>query len=139
MRLARQYVLVAPEDCDPPHGLDLTPGGRDDTKVQWLMEMFARDGFSMKHSALVGYPLNGRIQLLSGTHRHEAAKRAHIRLPVRMHLRSVVEAAWGTEAWAALIEDVPVEDLELMEVKEGGEPPGLDERVDLTRDMERST
>lgn len=135
MRTAKQYILVDPNDCDPPHSLDLTPGHRDDIKVTWLTEAFAKDGFSKKHSALVGYPLNGRIQLLSGTHRLEAAKRAGIRIPVKMQLRSIVEATWGTDGWLELIKDIPVEDLEEAEVKEGGEAPGLDERVDLSRDI----
>jgi hypothetical protein len=54
-----------------------------------------------------------------------------------MVLRSDVEAAWGTERWADLIRDVPVEDLEMAEVIEGREAPGLDERVDLSRDYNR--
>ena len=75
---------------------------------------FARDGFDARHSALVGYPLDGRVQLLSGTHRHEAAHRAHIRLPVRILPRSVVEALWGTPEWAVQVGDVPVPDLGAM-------------------------
>ncbi len=134
-RHARQYMLLHPEDCDPPHGLDMTPGGRDEEKVEDLVMAFTKDGFAAHKAALVGYPLNGRVQLLSGTHRHEAAKRAGIRLPVALVLRSDVEAAWGhPEAWARLIADVPVEELEQAEVKIGPPPPGIDERVDLTRD-----
>jgi len=134
-RLAKQYLLLSPEDCDPPHKLDLTPGSRDSIKVEWLTESFTKKGFSMKHSALVGYPLNGRVQLLSGTHRHEAAIRAHIRLPVKMVLRSLVEAYWGTDNWAELIKDIPVEELELAPVRDTA-PPGIDERVDLERDYD---
>jgi hypothetical protein len=136
-RFAKQYILAHPSDCVPPHRLDLTPGGRDDTKVRWLEGMFREAGFSRRHSALVGYPLDGKIQLLSGTHRHEAATRTDTMLPIRMVLRSDVEAAWGTERWADLIRDVPVEDLEMAEVIEGREAPGLDERVDLSRDYNR--
>ena len=136
-RFARQYVLLHPDDCDPPHGLDLEPGSRDSIKVEWLTEAFARDGFDPKMPALVGYPLDGRVQLASGTHRHEAAKRAGIRLPVKMTLRSHVEATWGTPAWQQLIEDLSVESLELAPVKEGGVPPGLDERVDLRGGYEK--
>jgi len=131
-RFARQYVLLSPEDCDPPHKLDLSPGSRDSIKVDWLTEAFTKEGFSKQHSCLVGYPLNGRVQLLSGTHRHEAAKRAHIRLPVKMVLRSLVEAYWGTDNWADLIKDIPVEELELAIVRDTV-PPGIDERVNLER------
>jgi predicted NAD-dependent protein-ADP-ribosyltransferase YbiA (DUF1768 family) len=135
-RFARQYILAHPDDCDPPHGLDLTPGSRDSLKVEALTEAFLKNGFDPNEPALVGYALNGRIQLLSGTHRHEAAKRAGILLPIKMHLRSVVEAAWGMPGWLEkLIVDVPVKDLEHAIVQDAGAPPGLDERVDLTRDL----
>ena len=128
-RTARQYTLVAPEDCDPPHRLDLHPGSRDSIKVAWLEAAFRTAGFDPAYPALVGYPLGGRIQLLSGTHRHEAALRVGMKLPVKMHLRSDVEAAWGTEDWAALIADIPVRDLENATVQPPSPPPGLDERV----------
>ena len=131
IRLARHYILAHPTDCEPPHGLDLSPGSRDSIKVDMLTEAFVRDGFDPKMPALVGYPLNGRIQLLTGTHRRESADRAGIMLPVTMKLRSVVEAAWGTAEWDQLILDIPVEDLELAPVQDPVPPPGLDERVDL--------
>lgn len=135
-RYARQYILVHPDDCDPPHGLDLTAGSRDSLKVERLTEAFLKSGFDPNEPALVGYPLNGRIQLLSGTHRHEAAKRANILLPVKMVLRSIVEASWGMPGWLEkLIVDVPVKDLECALVPPASPPPGLDERVDLTKDL----
>lgn len=80
-RYARLFVWMHPIDLDPPHGLDLEPGSRDSLKVEALTEAFAKDGFDRDEPALVGYPLNGRIQLATGTHRHEAASRAGIRLP----------------------------------------------------------
>lgn len=129
MRYARLYVLVHPSDCDPPHGLDLTPGSRDSLKVEMLEEAFRTQGFDPEKPALVGYPIDGRIQLLSGTHRHEAARRADIFLPVTLKLRSVVEGSWGTDRWNALIEDVPVKDLEWAPIRENDWVPGLDERV----------
>lgn len=135
MRFAKQYILVNPSDCDPPHGLDLSPGSRDSIKVEFLTKCFASAGFDPNEPALVGYPREGRIQLLSGTHRHEAAKRAGIQLPVTIKLRSVVEAAWGTPLWDELIKDIPVKDLEYYPITDSV-PPGLDERVDLSRDIE---
>src|ERR1035437_51436 len=98
-RYARQYLLLHPDDCIPPHGLDLTPGSRDSIKVEYLEEYFRAYGFDKSKPALVGYPLNGKVQLLSGTHRHEAAKRVNMMLPVAMRLSSYVEAAWGTLEW----------------------------------------
>lgn len=135
MRLARFYLLLHPDDCVPPHSLDLTPGSRDSLKVERLTEAFRLNGFDPKEPALVGYPLNGKIQLLTGTHRHEAAQQAGIFLPVRIILRSDWEAAWGKPEAAALVSDVPLFELELKVVpEERPEPPGLDERMDFDRD-----
>ena len=135
-RYARHYVLLDPSDCDPPHGLDLTPGSRDSLKVERLEFEFRTNGFDRDEPALVGYACDGKVQLLSGTHRHEAARRSGIQLPVTLVLRSIVEGAWGTPEWEHLIGDISVKNLERIVVKEGGfPPPGLDERVDLTRDM----
>lgn len=137
MRYATGYVLVHPDDCEPPHGLDLTPGSRDSLKVELLTEAFMKGGFDPNEPALAGYPLDGKVQLVKGTHRHEAAKRAGILLPVTMILRSVIEAKWGTAQWNDLLEDIPVKDLESVLVKEGGEPaPSLEDRIDLVRDFE---
>lgn len=138
-RKACHYILVNPEDCISPHGLDLSPGSRDSSKVEMLTEAFARDGFDMDEPALVGYPCDGKIQLLSGTHRHEAARRSGIQLPVTMHLRSIVEAAWRTSDWDKLILDVPVSELQLMPVPNPQPPPGLDERVNINELYQNKT
>jgi hypothetical protein len=131
MRTATQCILLGAVDCDPPHGLDLEPGSRDSLKVEMLEAAFREHGFDPTRPALVGYPLNGRVQLLSGTHRHEAARRTGTLLPVRMVLRSIVEATWGLPEWEQTIRDVPVSSLENAEVLTGDPPPGIDERVDL--------
>lgn len=124
MRYAKQYVLLHPNDCDPPHGLSLDPESRDQLKVSLLHDDFKRGGFGVHYPALVGYPLAGKIQLLTGTHRHEAARRLcvyepNFRLPVSLRLRSDVERLWGTEGWAELIRDTTLVDLERAPVREG--------------------
>lgn len=142
LRKAKQYLLAHPEDCVPPHGLDLTPGSRDSLKVEFLEAAFREHGFDPNEPALVGYAnADKKIQLLTGTHRHEAARRCDMFLPIRMIMRSTVERTWGTECWSYVIEDRPVKDLEMAVVKEGGAINLFDElqdRVDLTRDMERA-
>lgn len=110
IKINKVLVWVDPSDCDPPHGLDMQ-SKHDHTKVAMLTEVFQATGFDRNCAALVGYPLNGRIQLLSGTHRHLAAVQAGIQLPVTLWLRSYVEAMWGTEHWDGLIEDISVNDL----------------------------
>lgn len=138
LRFARHFVLLHPTDCIPPHGLDLTPGSRDSLKVEMLYEAFIKHGFDPKMPALVGYPDgNGMIQLLSGTHRHTAATRANIFLPVKIILRSIVEASWGLEDWAKVIADIPVSELACMPVQSPVPPPGIDERIDLSQGYEQ--
>ena len=54
---------------------------------------------------LVGYPLGDRIQLLSGSHRYAAAILAGMMsVPVRIVPYAKVVAAWGTDAWTAIME-----------------------------------
>lgn len=121
-------IWLHPNDCDPPHSLNLTHGSRDLIKVEGLEEKFRVYGFDTHYPALVGYPFNGRVQLLSGTHRHEAARRCSIKLPVTLFLRSYVEAYWGTDKWPDLICDIPVDDLLKMESFDDI-APGLNERM----------
>lgn len=128
-RKAKFYILVDPDDCIPPHGLNMEYEYHKN-KVEGLRQMFVKDGFDTNYSALVGYPLGDKIQLLSGTHRHRAAKQAGIKLPVTLWLRSDVERVWGTEMWDRLIEDIAVKDLECMELKDGFKIPPYD-RVEL--------
>lgn len=120
---------LSASDCDPPHGLDLSHGSRDSKKVEGLVKDFLNAAhFDVNYPALVGYPLDGRIQLLSGTHRHEAARRTGYKLPVSIFLRSYVEGYWGTGTWADLIADIPVKDLDKLFEGFSDVPPGLDER-----------
>lgn len=128
-RQARIFVWIHPSDCDPPHGLDMRTD-RDFNKVKSLHSAFLAEGFDPKFPALIGYPNNGRIQLLTGTHRHEAAKRANILLPVSLVLRSDVERTWGTSLWTNTIKDISVLELENAEVPEGPRIPPFDP-VDL--------
>ncbi len=133
-RYARQYVLLHPTDCIPPHGLVLEPGSRDEIKCSKLAEAFAQNGFDPNEPALVGYPSDGKIQLLSGTHRHESARRVNMMLPVHIIPRAYVEAYWGTDKWNEVIADIPIKDLECVEVKDNPDYPGIDERLNLEID-----
>lgn len=104
-------LFLDPQDCDPPHGLDLS-SEHDWQKCKMLAEAFMEKGFDFSKSALVGYPYNGRIQLLSGTHRHQAALWTGTKLPVTPWLRSDVEMSWGLlEKWLRVMRDIPVLEL----------------------------
>lgn len=117
-RKACQFVWMDPNDCDPPHSLDMS-SKHDADKVEMLRRAFAINGFDKNYPALVGYPLDGRVQLLSGTHRHMAARLEVIKIPVTIWLRSDVEETWGTELWDSTISDIPVKELESYPVKDG--------------------
>ncbi len=113
-----QLVWLDASDCEPPHSLDML-SEHDSSKVAMLVETFSKNGFDKNYPALVGYPLNGKIQLLSGTHRHMAASIAGIKLPVTIWLRSDIESRWGTDLWDETIMDIPVKELESYSVKDG--------------------
>ncbi len=121
-------VWVNPQDCIAPHGLDMD-ADRDANKVAHLRQQFEENGFDTNYPALVGYPLNDKIQLLSGTHRHMAARQANILLPVTLWLRSDIERMWGTELWDKAIQDIPVKDLEHHAIEEGFKIPPYDQEL----------
>jgi hypothetical protein len=131
-RITQIVLWVDPNDCAAPHSLDMD-SARDANKVGNLRQQFEKHGFDVNYPALVGYPLDGKIQLLSGTHRHLAAKQANVPLPVTLWLRSDIERMWGTELWDTAIQDIPVKDLIQFTVKEGFRIPPYD-RVELTEE-----
>jgi len=103
---------IHPSDLDPPHGLDLVHGS-DLHRCLSLFEAFQTAGFDRTRPALVAYPLHGRIQLLSGTHRLQAAVWADMALPVVFWLRSSIEAAFGNlDQWFTVMKEIPVVELE---------------------------
>lgn len=137
MRTANLFVWIPADDLDPPHGLDLSPNSRDYNKVVNLLEAFQKEGFDPAQPVLVGYPLNGRVQLLTGTHRRMAAFfHNNMLLPVRIILRSDVEAAWGTDEFWKLIRDIPlVELIDALIDDIIAAPPSLEIRVNPLRDI----
>jgi hypothetical protein len=91
----------------------------DVAKVEMLRQAFVESGFDLSQPALVGYPLDGKIQLVSGTHRHLAAKQAGIVLPITLWLRGDIEEMWGTELWPDVIRDIPVRLLQNWAITDG--------------------
>ena len=82
-------LQVAPEDCDPPHRV-----GRPEQVIE-LQTEFATNGWSPSEPALVGYAINGRIQLLSGSHRWAASCGILDRIPVTLVASRLVDECWG--------------------------------------------
>jgi ParB-like nuclease domain len=94
---------MSPEDCDPPHAV------KHEDKFEELVEQFLRrEDWDLNRDALIGYPLNGRIQLLSGSHRWAAAKLAGIKIPVLVRQRSRIEEVFGNlDEWEKVMRPVP--------------------------------
>jgi ParB-like chromosome segregation protein Spo0J len=88
--------------CDPPHGIS------HPLKLAELEDHFLEHGWDLQAPALVGYIFNGRVQLLSGSHRWAAAVRADLRIPVVIRPLEEVQAAWGNlPAWSVLMTAPP--------------------------------
>ena len=87
------FLWATPAACDEPH----RPTRPE--QVDALQQSFDADGWNTSLPALVGYRLTksvgGRIQLLSGSHRHAAASLAQIAVPIVVWPRDAVDEAWG--------------------------------------------
>lgn len=83
-------------ECMPPHAV-----GRPE-HVDDLVESILLRGWD--GPSLIGYPFNGTIQLLSGSHRYAASQRLQIAMPVVIVPFEVVQEAHGhLEAWSTLM------------------------------------
>ena len=87
--------------CDPPHSVSRP------NQVVDLANDFHETGWY--GPALVGYPLNGRIQLLTGSHRYAAARLSEKdQLPVYLVSLAEVEAFWGNVGqWKRILNSAP--------------------------------
>lgn len=135
MRTAQMFLWLEPDDCIPPHGLDMK-SSRDINKVEHLRQAFVQYGFALNQPALVGYPLDGKIQLLSGTHRHLAASWAGKKLPVTVWLRSDIQRMWGTDLWDVVMEDIPVSQLMNAQVEDVFHTPPYEPVTEIVYDAE---
>ena len=86
--------------CDPPHRVT------HPDHVEWLIDALRRDGWD--GPALLGYWLDGRIQLLSGSHRWAACQFDGRRMPVVLRPFGDIEQLYGTDGWVAMIQSPPV-------------------------------
>jgi len=97
MKLSVLYMTASPNDCDPPHKV-----ARPEQVID-LANSFVENGWDTTKPRLVAYPLNGRIQLLSGSHRWAAAQLADIEIPLAIVSYEVVKDTWGTDEWFQLM------------------------------------
>jgi hypothetical protein len=94
---------VDPKACLPPHRLT------HPEKFQDLVEEFKNNNWGRGFPALIGYwDINDddkKIQLISGTHRWNAAIKADILIPVEIHSREFLEEIWGTDEWLEMMQN----------------------------------
>lgn len=98
-RYGPKVIFVRPESCEPPHRIS------HPEKVVEFADQFRKYGWA-RFPVLVGYEWHGRLQLLSGTHRLEAARLTGIEVPVVVHSYENVLSAWGNlEEWRILMNE----------------------------------
>lgn len=90
------FIWATPDACDPPHKITKPD------QVEAIAKSLLEDGWI--GNALVGYRCGQRVQLLSGTHRHAAARAAgNVALPVVVWQEDDVWKAFGDEVQWELI------------------------------------
>lgn len=92
--------MVTPAGLRPPHRITHFD------KLGELIAAFTEAGWDHTKPALVGYRVwpDGPIQLLSGTHRREAALVAKLAVPVVVWDRREVEGAYGDlDKWTQIM------------------------------------
>lgn len=94
----KQLQWLHPQACTPPHAV-----GRPE-QVEELAHQFQTSGWDRSKPALIGYPWEGSVQLLSGSHRWAASVQAQLEaIPVVVVDFALVDRAWGTDEWAELM------------------------------------
>lgn len=81
----------------PPHGLT------HPDKLEELIAAFEKNGWDESKPNLLGYPWQGKIQLISGSHRWLAADYTIGKIPVEEYSYEYIASIWGTDEWVKLI------------------------------------
>lgn len=97
----KNIVWIPPYQCAPPHKIT------HKDKFLELVEQFKIIGWNLKEPALIGYPFNRGVQLISGSHRWAAAMIANILIPVKIHEYEYIYEIWGKDGWLELIKNPP--------------------------------
>ena len=94
----RDIIWINPNECLPPHSVSRIE------EVDDLVENFSQYGWDVEDSVLVGYIIDNKIQLLNGTHRHAAATKLNMEVPIVLYTESEIWDAWGDlNKWSRII------------------------------------
>ena len=97
-------LMLSAADCCPPHAVT------DPPRLVWLKENLLRDGWVGPY--LLGYPLDGYVQLVSGSHRYEACMQLGMKFPVAVASKNTIELIWGTDEWVDMMTTPPLYEAE---------------------------
>ena len=90
-------MWIAIANCTPPHQ------PVDEYKVIRMMKSISTIGWKVP---LKGYWTGNEVQLLSGSHRYEAAKRLNTcAIPVQLFKEQIIKELWGTDLWIKVIQN----------------------------------
>lgn len=92
---------LATTECAPPHRVT------DWDKCYALRDGLKETGWRHDCPVLLGYPFEGTVQLISGSHRWAAARLLERSCPVWVLPYETVAELWGTEAWVELVAQPP--------------------------------
>lgn len=92
-----QWLLA--EECDPPHAV---------THPEKLEALVLSLRNCWNGPALLGYKFEGRIQLISGSHRWTASQLLGERMPVFMLDYNYVQCCYGMDTWQELMNSAPI-------------------------------
>lgn len=102
--------------CDPPHRVTHAE------KFDAIAASLAASGWKPDEPVLLGYEREGRVQLITGSHRHAAARA--LRLPLPVLIRHDVDALWGTDGWVRMIAQPPrLQEIHMLRVYLSLDPP----------------
>lgn len=93
--MSGEIVWMPAEMCAPPHRVT------HPDRLADLITAIERDGWN--GPMLLGYWLDGKVQLISGSHRWAAATALHRQLPVWLHDYEYIRGIYGTHEWMELM------------------------------------
>lgn len=90
---------IEPSLCDPPHKVT------HPEKFIDLCGAFCGEGWDINEPPLLGYPIDNKIQLISGSHRWAAALEANIKIPIIVYSYDWIYEIWGSDTWLHILEN----------------------------------
>lgn len=103
MSVDKAVVWIETWRCDPPHRIT------HPEKYDELRSEFIARGWGDGCPALLGYSLDGRVQLVSGSQRWAAAHDAGLKqIPVVVVSYDDAREFWGSDQWIAWVQKPPM-------------------------------